>query len=124
MKPSIEHPHHRLTLIWPLPARVQQFARTPVLFTKSSLGFFGCSVATNTTRKLILFGWQVMEYKRLEYADPSDAERAAEYLKRWSECEKELQGYRIAQLGLEQSVEIKKLIKESLGVDLDEGTTH
>lgn len=76
----------------------------------------------NRVRHLQLFRWHVLTIHRNEYHDRSDAERADEYLRKWSACEKELQMFRLAALGEEAAPEVKKLIRESLGVDLDEGT--
>ena len=119
-KPSIEKPHYIFTIHFPFTKN--NFIRKPFDYTRSSLGFFGCSSATNTTWTIFVFGYLVITLKKLEYEDLSDKERANKYLKEWSKCEKELQGYRIAQLGENMAPEIKKLIKESLGVDFDEGT--
>lgn len=87
-----------------------------------SIGEFSGSGKTNTTRHLQIFRWHVLTIHRNEYHDRSDAERAAEYLRKWSECEKELRGLRLIMLGDETGSDVKKVIKESLGVDLDEGT--
>jgi hypothetical protein len=85
-----------------------------------SVSEFGGS-RVNTTRHLTLFGYHVLTVHRNEYHDRSDAERADEYLRKWSECEKELRGLRLIMLGDESSAEVKKLIRDSLGIDLDEG---
>lgn len=58
----------------------------------------------------------------MEWHDQTDKERADEYLSKWSECEKELQMFRLARLGEDAAPEVKRVIRESLGVDLDEGT--
>jgi hypothetical protein len=76
----------------------------------------------NTQRHLSILGWHILTIHRNQYHDRSDAERAEEYLRRWSECEKELRGLRLIMLGDSTGAEIKKVIRESLGVDLDEGT--
>lgn len=76
----------------------------------------------NKTRHLQIFRWHILTIHRNQYHDRSDAERADEYLRKWSECEKELRGLRLIMLGDETGADVKKLIKESLGVDLDEGT--
>ena len=87
-----------------------------------SVGEFSGSGKTNTTRHLQIFRWHVLTIHWNEYHDRSDAERAAEYLKKWSECEKELRGLRLIMLGDETGADVKRLIRESLGVNLDEGT--
>jgi hypothetical protein len=86
-----------------------------------SIQEFGGS-RVNTTRHLTLFGWHVLTARRNQYHDRSDAERADEYLRKWSECDKELRGLRLIMLGDETGADVKKVIKESLGIDLDEGT--
>jgi hypothetical protein len=85
-----------------------------------SVGEFGGS-RTNTVRHLCLFRRHVLSIYRNEYHDRSDKERADEYLRKWSECEKELRGYRLLVLGDSVGADVKKVIRESLGVDLDEG---
>jgi hypothetical protein len=86
-----------------------------------SIGEFGGS-RTNTIRHLQIFRWHVLTINRNEYHDRSDKERADEYLCKWSECEKELRGLRLLLMGDSTNAEVKKLIRDSLGVDLDEGT--
>jgi hypothetical protein len=81
-----------------------------------------CDGKTNTTRHLVIFRRHVLTIRRNEYHDRSDAERADEYLRNWSECEKELRGLRLLQMGDETCAEVKKVIRESLGINLDEGT--
>lgn len=82
-----------------------------------------CAGQTNTTRHLTIFRWHVLTLNRNEWHDRSDEERAAEYLRKWSECEKELRGLRLLQMGDEvTNPELRKLLRESLGVNLDEGT--
>ena len=76
----------------------------------------------NTTHHLQIFRWHVLTIHRNEYHDRSDKERADEYLQKWSECEKELRGLRLIMLGDETGAEVKKVIRESLGINLDEGT--
>jgi hypothetical protein len=76
----------------------------------------------NTTRHLSIFCRHILTINRNEYHDRSDAERAEEYLKKWAECEKELRGLRLIVLGDETGSEVKRVIRDSLGVDLDEGT--
>lgn len=86
------------------------------------MGYFGCSSATNHAWTLFVFGWALCEFKKHEWHDASDAERAEEYLRKWSECEKELRGLRLIHLGDEvQDPELRKLLRNGLGVDLDEG---
>lgn len=87
----------------------------------SSIGEFGGS-RVNTVRHLQLFRWHILSIHRNQYHDRSDKERADEYLQKWSECEKELRGLRLIMLGDSTAADIKKLIRDSLGVDLDEGT--
>lgn len=91
------------------------------LYSWGGGGVGNCSGQTNTVRHLSIFRWHILTIHRNEYHNRSDAERASEYLRRWSECEKELRGLRLIMLGDETSSEVKKVIKESLGVDLDEG---
>jgi hypothetical protein len=77
---------------------------------------------TNHTRYLHLFRWHVLTVNCNEYHDRSDKERADEYLKKWSECEKELRGLRLLLMGDSCNAEVKKVIRESFGINLDEGT--
>lgn len=133
MSSLYERPQYKLMFQWPLPPRLPR--QKPMLkqpwwwalrrfwwFSKYSIGYFGPSSATNTTRTLFIFGWAVCVWKREEWVDRTDKERADDYLKRWSACEKELQGFRLAALGADCAPEVKKVIRESFGVDLDEGT--
>jgi|SRR6185436_6725963 len=83
-----------------------------------------CVGQTNTTRHLQIFRWHILTIHRNEYHDRSDKERADEYLRKWSECEKELRGLRLIMLGDSTSAEVKKVIRDSLGVNLDEGTVR
>lgn len=76
----------------------------------------------NTTRHLSVFCRHVLTVHRNEYHDRSDRERADDYLRKWSECEKELRGLRLIVLGDSTASEVKKVIRDSLGVDLNEGT--
>ncbi len=76
---------------------------------------------TNKIRHLGIFRWHILTVNRNEYHNQSDAKRADEYLAKWSECEKELQGLRLIVMGDRTNAEVKKVIKEALGVDLDEG---
>ena len=85
-----------------------------------SIQEFGGS-RVNTTRHLHILGWHIFTISRNQYHDRSDKERADEYLRKWAECEKELRGLRLLLLGDETNAEVKKVIKEALGVDLDEG---
>lgn len=81
-----------------------------------------CGTRVNIVRHLLIFRWHVLTIERNQYHDQSDKERADEYLRKWSECEKELRGLRLIVLGDSTGAEIKKIIRDSLGVDLDEGT--
>ena len=105
--------------------RNQHLKRRPAFVSRCTLGYFGCSSAKNTTWTLFLFAWAVCEWKRHEWHDRSDRERADEYLAKWSECEKELRGLRLLQMGDEiQDPELRKLLKRGFGINLDEGTTE
>jgi len=86
----------------------------------ASIGEFGGN-RTNKIRHLTIFGFHVCQIDRNEYHDRSDRERADEYLNKWSECEKELRGLRLLLMGDSVNAEVKKVIRDSLGVDLDEG---
>lgn len=86
-----------------------------------SVSEFGGS-RTNTVRHLLILRWHVLTVHCNEYHDRSDEERAEEYLRKWSECEKECRGLRLIVLGDETGAEVKKVIRDSFGVDLDEGT--
>lgn len=77
----------------------------------------------NRAKHLSILRWHILTIHRNEYHDRSDKERADEYLNKWSECEKQLQMFRLASLGEGVEAEVKKVIRDSLGVDLDEGTT-
>lgn len=85
------------------------------------MGEFGGS-RTNRRYHLSILRWHIVTIHRNEYHDPSDNERADEYLSKWSECERELKMFRLAALGQGVDEEVKRVIRESLGVDLDEGT--
>ncbi len=85
-----------------------------------SVGEFGGN-RTNTVRHLQLFRWHLLTIHRNEYEDRSDKERADEYLSKWSECEKELRGFRLMYLGDSTGEEVKKVIREAWGINLDEG---
>ena len=76
----------------------------------------------NRVRHIALFRWGVVTIHRNEYHDRSDAERAEEYLKKWSEADAELRMFRAKLLGEDMAPEVKKVIRESFGVDFDEGT--
>lgn len=71
----------------------------------------------NTRRHLTLFRWHILTINRNEYHDRSDEERAEEYLREWSKCEKELRMFKIAALGEGMDQEVKKVIRDSFGVD-------
>ena len=87
-----------------------------------SIQQFGGS-RVNTDRHLSIFGWHILTLRRNEYHDLSDKERADEYLAKWSEAEKELRGLRLLQMGDEVlDPELRKLLRDGLGIDLDEGT--
>lgn len=76
----------------------------------------------NRTRHIIIFGFHVLTIHRNEYHDRSEKERADEYLAKWSQCERELEMFRAKYVGEDMAPEIKQLIRESMGVDFDEGT--
>lgn len=78
----------------------------------------------NTRRHLTIFGWHFLTIDRNEYHDKTDKERSDEYLNRWSECENELRGLRLIMMGDSTCSEVKKVIRDSLGVDLDEGISR
>jgi len=86
-----------------------------------SINEFGGS-RKNTRRHLEIFRWHILTIHRNEYHDKSDKERADEYLHKWAADEKELRGLRLLLMGDSTNAEVKKLIRDSLGVDLDEGT--
>lgn len=89
-------------------------------WSEFTLGEFGGS-RKNTRYQLWLLRRLIFTLHINEYHDRSDNERANEYLKKWSECEKELRGLRLLLLGDATNSEVKKVIRESFGVDLDEG---
>lgn len=89
----------------------------------SGIGEFGGS-RTNRKHTIAILGWCVLTVHRNEYHDRSDKERADEYLRKWSECETELRGLRMLLMGDSMSQEVKKLIRDSFGVDFDEGITR
>lgn len=121
LTPIYETPRYVFAFDWPIAPRVK-WTRW-VRLTKCSVGYFGCSSATNTTRTLIVFGWPVLTWKRLEYEDTTDKQRADRYLAEWSKCEKELRGLRLIVMGDSMSEDVKKLIRDSMGVDFTEGRT-
>jgi hypothetical protein len=88
-----------------------------------SIQEFGGS-RTNRKIHVSIFRRHVVTVCRNQYHDRSDAERADEYLRKWSACEKELQMFRLAALGEGVADDVKKVIRDSLGVDLDEGTVR
>lgn len=94
-----------------------------VMWTRGSISEFGGS-RVNTRFRFFVFRWHVLTIHRNQYHDRTDAERADEYLREWSKCEKELRMFRLAALGEGVADDVKQVIKESLGVDLDEGTVR
>lgn len=91
-------------------------------WTRGSIQEFGGS-RVNTTYGLALFRWHLLTINRNQWHDESDKERAERYLSEWSKCEKELRGLRLLQMGDEvQDPELRKLLRDGFGVDLDEGT--
>ena len=113
-------PRHFLKVSLPL-VRNEHIKR-PLFVSKCSIGYFGCSNATNTTWTLFAFGWALCQWQRHEWHDESDKERAERYLAEWSKCEKELRGLRLLQMGdVYLDFELRKLLRNGLGVDLDEG---
>jgi hypothetical protein len=95
------------------------------LFTwsRATVQEFGGS-RRNRSYHLSLFRRHVLTIHRNEYHDRTDAERAAEYLEKWSRDEAELRMYRLKYLGDHCAQEVKDVIRESLGLDLDEGTAR
>ncbi len=123
MTPIYDKPRWVFTFNWPLPERVPW--TRGLRLTKARIGYFGPSSATNTTYTLLVFGWPVLTWKRLEYEDTTDKQNAERYLSEWSKCEKELRGLRLLQMGDEvQDPELRKLLRDGFGVDLDEGRIH
>lgn len=105
-----------------LPLVRNEHIKRPVLISRCGIGYFGCSSAMNYTWTVFVFGWALCHWKKHEWHDASDAERAEEYLRKWSECEKELRGLRLLQMGdAYPDPELRKLLRNGLGVDLDEG---
>jgi hypothetical protein len=117
-KPTKQNPHWHFRASLPL-VRNRHIKR-PVFLGRCSIGEFGGS-RTNTTWTLFVFGWVLCGVEKHEWHDRSDKERADEYLSEWSKCEKELRAIRLITMGDELNAEVKKLIRDSLGVDLDEG---
>jgi hypothetical protein len=76
----------------------------------------------NTVRHLQLFRWHLLTIRRNQYHDQSDEERADEFLAKWSTAEKQLRMFRLKALGEDCADDIRQLIDESLGIDLEEGT--
>lgn len=119
-KPIYDKPRWVFTFNWPLAPRVNWTRWVRV--TKCGIGYFGCSNATNESYTLFVFGWVLLTWKRLEYEDTTDAQRAERYLAEWGKCDKELRGLRLLQMGDEVTdPELRKLLRNGLGVDLDEG---
>lgn len=104
-----------------LPRRVRLLQ--PIYY-KASGAWSDLSGKKFTTIRIFLFRWQVLTIHRNEAHDRSDAERADYYLSEWSKCEKELRMFQLAALGAEAAPHVKQLIKDSFGVDLDEGTVR
>jgi len=103
-----------------LPRRVRWFGWL-YSWGGGAIGEFGGS-RTNEIRHLQIFRRHILTIRRNQYHDRSDAERADEYLKKWSECERELRGLRLLQMGDENpDPELRKLLRDSMGIDLDEG---
>lgn len=112
---------HKLAIRRPLVPRI-----TGMFFGwgGGSIQEFGGS-RINTTRHLSIFGWRVLTINRNQYHDESDKERAERYLSEWSKCEKELRGLRLLQMGdAYPDPELRKLLRDGLGIDLDEGTVR
>lgn len=119
--PTIQKPHWHFRASLPL-VRNEHIKR-PIFLSKFSLGYLGCSSATNHTWTLFVFGWALCSVLKHEWHDRTDKERADEYLAKWSECEKECRGFRLLQMGDENpDPALRKLLRDGLGVDLDEGT--
>lgn len=105
-----------------LPLARNEHIKRPIFVSKCGIGYFGCSSATNETWTLFVLGWALCQWKRHEWHDRTDAERADEYLAKWSACDKELRGLRLLQMGDENpDPELRKLLRDGLGIDLDEG---
>lgn len=121
--PIYDKPRWVFTFDLPLAPRVEWTRWFRI--TRGRIGYFGCSSATNSTYTFFAFGWPVLSWKRLEYEDTTDKQRADRYLAEWSRCEKELRGLRLLQMGDEvQDPELRKLLRDGLGINLDEGTTE
>jgi hypothetical protein len=96
----------------------------PFAVYRSGIGEFGGS-RTNWKHSVTVFGWCVLTIHRNEYHDRSHEERAKEYLNRWAACEKELRGLRLLQMGdAYPDPQLRKLLRDSFGVNLDEGTVR
>lgn len=118
--PIYDKPRWVFTFNWPLPPRAAW--TRGIRRTHCSIGYFGCSSATNHEFNLIVFGWPLLTWKKLEYEDTTDAQRAERYLAEWGKCDKELRGLRLLQMGDEvKDPELRKLLRNGLGIDLDEG---
>jgi len=105
-----------------LPLVRNEHIKRPIFVSRFGLGYFGPSGATNHTWTLFVFGWALCRWERHEWHDRTDKERADEYLDKWSACEKELRGLRLLQMGDENpDPQLRKLLRDGLGIDLDEG---
>lgn len=89
-------------------------------WTVFTIGEFGGS-RWNRRYSIYLFRYAILSVHRNEYHDRSHEERADEYLKKWSACEKECQELRLLVLGDKTDQTMRDFMKKSLGVDLDEG---
>ena len=114
----------RKAMEWILRARWPMVRNTHIKkwfrICSSSIGEFGGS-RMNTQYTLFIFGWAILSIHRNEYHDRSDAERAQEYLKKWSAHEKRMRKAEAILYGRTLDPETKKIIKDALGVDFDEG---
>ena len=115
---AVEFMEYEIKIKWPMVKN--KYVPKPFFFGHARVSEFG-GKRINHTHHLFLFGWCVASLYRNEYHDRSQEERANEYLEKWSDCEKELRGLRLLLLGNECNADVKKLIRDSLGVDLDEG---
>jgi len=119
--PTKSKPHWNFSAT--LPVVRNPHIRKPVFLGRCGIQEFGGS-RNNETWTLFIFGWAVCRLSRLEYHNESDKERADRYLAEWSKCEKELRGLRLLQMGDEvQDPELRRLLRDGLGINLDEGTS-